>query len=60
MKFRVPRKLKKKLNKTIYLYPYNEELKGYLMAQPLRSQKEYDDCRKGIAKDLFIKNKNND
>jgi hypothetical protein len=52
MKFRVPRKTKKKIKNTIYLYPPNEDGSS-LMAFPLRSQKDFDAYKQGIVQPLF-------
>ncbi len=51
-KFRVPRKLKKKLKKTIWLYP-SDKKGNSLMAWPTRSQKDYTALRKGVVKDIM-------
>jgi hypothetical protein len=51
--FRLPRKVKKKLNKTLWLYP--EETGGYLMAQPSRNEKDYLAYKSGIVKDIFTR-----
>lgn len=47
--FRLPRKKKKSLKKTIWLYPPDEKGNS-LMAQPTQSQEDYTAVKKGIAK----------
>ena len=54
-KFRIPRKLKKKL-KGIYLYPPDKNGSS-VMAFPLSSQKDYDAVRNGVARNIFNKTK---
>ena len=49
-KFRLPRKIKKKL-KGLYLYPADEK-GGSLAAWPKRSQEDYDALKKGIVRNL--------
>jgi hypothetical protein len=39
--FRVPRKLKKKLKKDLWLYPMNPITKTYLMAHPYYDEKDF-------------------
>lgn len=56
-KFRLPRKIKKKLSGKIFLYPEDEKTGSSLMAFPLDSQEDYDAVKKGIAKDIFTKTK---
>lgn len=41
-KFRVPRKVKKKIKKDKWLYPMDEINKTYLMAHPYENQTDYD------------------
>ena len=50
--FRLPRKTKKKLKKTIWLYPADQKGNS-LMASPRRSQKDYDAVKQVIAKDII-------
>ncbi len=50
--FRLPRKTKKKLKGTIWLYPADERGNS-LMAWPTRLQKEYDAVKKGIVRDIM-------
>ena len=52
-KFRLPRKLKKKLHKTIWLYPYDDSIQGYLMATPYSNEKDYKAYKLGIVKDIM-------
>lgn len=52
-KFRLPRKIKKKLRKTIYLYPYDENLKGYKMAFAYKYEEDYIAFKKGILRDIL-------
>jgi len=51
-KFRLPRKTKKKLKGTIWLYPADEKGNS-LMAWPTRLQKDYDAVKKGIVRDIM-------
>jgi hypothetical protein len=53
--FRMPRKVKKKLKRTIWLYPPDKN-GGSLMAWPTQSQKDYDAIKQGIVKDIMAKN----
>ena len=46
MKFRVPRKIKKKIKKDIWFYPKDNK-DCYLVCFPRRSQQEYDDWKQG-------------
>lgn len=41
-KFRIPRKIKKKIKQDFWLYPMNEVEKTYLMAHPHENQVDYD------------------
>jgi len=50
--FRLPRKIKKKLKGTIWLYPADEKGNS-LMAWPTRTQKDYDAVRQGVVRDLM-------
>lgn len=47
--FRLPRKTKKALKKTMWLYPHDEKGNS-LMATPAKSQKDYTAVKKGIAR----------
>jgi len=55
-KFRLPRKIKKKIANKIFLYP-KDSREGMLMAWPLLNQEDYDAVKNGIAKDIFHKTK---
>lgn len=50
--FRLPRKIKKKLKKTIWLYPADKNGNS-LMAWPTHSQKDYDAIKQGIVRDIM-------
>ncbi len=50
--FRLPRKIKKKLKKTLWLYPADEKGNS-LKASPRRSQKDYDALKQGIVRDIM-------
>lgn len=50
--FRLPRKTKKKLKKTIWLYPADEKGNS-LMAWPTRTQKDYDAVKQGVVRDIM-------
>ncbi len=50
--FKLPRKIKKKLKKTIWLYPADEKGSS-LMAWPTRLPKDYDAVKKGIVRDIM-------
>jgi len=50
--FRLPRKVKKKLKKTIWLYPADEKGNS-LMAWPTRSQKDYNAVIQGVVRDIM-------
>jgi len=50
--FRLPRKVKKRLKRTIWLYPPDKN-GGSLMAWPTQSQKDYDAIKQGIVKDIM-------
>jgi hypothetical protein len=52
-KFKIPRKLKKKLRKTIWLYPLNVETNTYLMATPYNNEKDYKAYKLGVLKDIM-------
>lgn len=52
-KFKIPRKLKKKLRKTIWLYPLNPETDTYLMATPYNNEKDFNAYKLGILRDLM-------
>jgi len=50
--FRLPRKTKKKLQKTIWLYPPDKKGNS-LVAWPCHDQKDYNAVKQGIAKDIM-------
>ncbi len=50
--FRLPRKVKKKLKKNIWLYPADKNGNS-LMAWPTYSQKDYNALKQGIVKDIM-------
>ena len=54
MKFRVPRKKKKKLN-GIFLYPQDEKTGGSLMASPKRYQDDYTAYKQNVLRSMFDK-----
>lgn len=62
-KFRIPRKIKKKLSNDILFYPKNEVDQTYEVAFPAESQKDYDAWKRGeltsIIKELKLLAKNN-
>jgi hypothetical protein len=47
MKFRMPRKLKKKLKKDFWLYPMDPIENNYLVADPEGNQEDYDAYKRG-------------
>ena len=49
-KFRLPRKIKKKLQKDMWFYPKDEVTQTYEMIFPFESQKSYDAFKKGYKK----------
>lgn len=51
-KFRLPRKVKKKLKGTFWLYPADEDGNS-LMAFPTRSQEDYTAVKKGMVRNLM-------
>lgn len=53
-KFRLPRKTKKRLKSQLWLYPADEKGNS-LMANPYRSQKDFDALRNGSLRNLFDK-----
>jgi len=52
MKFRVPRKIRKKIGKKIYLYPPDKDGNS-LMAKPLENQRDYTAFLQGILRTPF-------
>jgi hypothetical protein len=53
MKFRIPRKKKKKISAGFYLYPLNPINNTYLSAFPKENQEDYDAFKKGILSNLL-------
>lgn len=51
-RFRLPRKIKKSLKGTLWLYPADEKGNS-LMASPARSQEDYTALREGIVRDII-------
>lgn len=51
--FKLPRKLKKKLKKGLWLYPPDEKTGGSLMAFPYRHKNDFLAYRKGELRNLF-------
>ena len=47
-KFRLPRKIKKRLKRKIYSYPLDKETNGYLIGFPSKSQEDYNAFKKGV------------
>jgi hypothetical protein len=54
-KFRLPRKVKKKIKRGFYLYPIKNG--GRRMGHPTENQKDYDAYKKGILVDVLYKTK---
>ena len=52
MKFRLPRKTKKKIRKGFYFYP-KDERDCYLVAFPRKDQEDYDAFKKGILTNIL-------
>ena len=52
-KFRLPRKVKKKMYKHGYFYPMDPVEKTYQMALPRKSQEDYNAYKQGILTNLF-------
>jgi hypothetical protein len=57
MKFRLPRKIKKKLKNDLFSYPKSEK-NTYLIAWPYKYEKDYIAYKKGILRGLKEKIKN--
>lgn len=53
IKFRLPRKLKKKVKKLFLLYPLDKITETYLMAWPHRIEEDYKAFKSGILKDIL-------
>ena len=50
-KFRLPRKIKKQIRKTLWLYPPDEKGNS-LVAWPEKTQEDFDAMKKGIVQDI--------
>ena len=50
-KFRLPRKLKKKLKNNLFSYPKSER-NTYLLAWPYKYEKDYMDYKKGLLRSI--------
>jgi hypothetical protein len=57
MKFRLPRKIKKKLKNDLFYYPKSEK-NTYLIAWPYKYEKDYIAYKKGLLRGLKEKIKN--
>ena len=59
-KFRLPRKIKKKIKRSLYLYPQNEVDKTYMATFPKENQEDYEAYKRGELTDPleWVKNKN--
>lgn len=53
MKFRIPRKKKKKISAGFYLYPLDPKDNTYLSAFPKENQEDYDAFKKGILTNIL-------
>lgn len=53
MKFRIPRKKKKKIRKGFYLYPLDLKNNTYLSAFPKKNQEDYDAFKKGVLTNVL-------
>lgn len=53
IKFRIPRKQKKKIRKGLYLYPLNPKDNTYLSAFPKKNQEDYNAFKKGILTNVL-------
>ena len=51
-KFRLPRKLKKKLKNNLFSYPKSDR-NTYLIAWPYKYEKDYMDYKKGFLRSLI-------
>lgn len=50
-KFRLPRKVKKQIRKTLWLYPPDDKGNS-LVAWPEKTQEDFDAMKKGIVQDI--------
>lgn len=46
-KFRLPRKIKKLLNKTLFIYKHDQGSLSFIMAIPTYHQEQYNDYKQG-------------
>lgn len=53
MKFRIPRKKKKKISVGLYLYPLDLKNNTYLSAFPKKNQEDYNAFKKGILTNVL-------
>lgn len=53
IKFRIPRKQKKKIRKGLYLYPLDLKDNTYLSAFPKKNQEDYNAFKKGILTNVL-------
>ncbi len=53
-KFRLPRKIKKKISKGFYLYPPDSN-GNRVWARPHKSQEDYDGLKSGIVENMLLK-----
>ena len=58
-KFRIPRKIKKKIKKDMWLYPMDEVNKTYLYAKPYDNQTDYDAFKRGDLNGILSEIKKN-
>ena len=52
-KFRLPRKIKKQLNKAILIYKHDQGALAFIMALPSCNQEQYDDYKQGKLTSLL-------
>jgi hypothetical protein len=58
-KFRIPRRIKKKIKKDMWLYPMDEVNKTYLYATPYDNQTDYDALKRGELNGMLSEIKKN-
>jgi|688.fasta_scaffold2080303_1 hypothetical protein len=58
-KFRIPRKIKKKIKKDMWLYPMDEVNKTYLYAKPYDNQIDYDAFKRGDLNGILLEIRKN-
>lgn len=54
-KFRLPRKIKKRIKWGLYFYPKNPDTNTYLVAWPRSNQQDYDAYKAGTLKHFLDK-----